>query len=287
MIGFVNAKINLGLNITGKRKDGYHNLETVFYPVGLYNGTPLNPQPFNDILEIHLRDGSRGDEFSFSGNRIDCHIENNLVWKAANLFRQMGGTADRSIRLHLDKHLPDGAGLGGGSADATFTLTMLNQLSGSSFPIQDLAAMAKELGADCPFFLENRPVYATGIGDRMDPVNLNLDGYWAGIVKPDVYISTREAFADITPRKSDRSIPEIISLPIERWEEEGLKNDFEPHIFELHPVLSHIKETLREEGSLYAAMSGSGSSIFGIFPTSEIAEKAMKKFDCSTFVCRL
>lgn len=272
MIRFVGAKINLGLDIIRKRDDGYHDLQTVFYPIGRSNGTPENPAPFCDILEIHLRENSRGDEFSFSGREIDCPLEKNLVYRAVEAFRKNGGIEGKSVELCLDKHIPDGAGLGGGSADASATLLMLNELDGTPFGKEQLISMARELGADCPFFIENRPVYAEGIGEKMTPVALDLGGKWLVAVKPDVYVSTREAFAGIRPHEPEKSILDIIATPIEDWENNGLKNDFEPHIFALHPELAEIKASLKEAGALYAAMSGSGSSIFGIFPGHHEAE---------------
>lgn len=278
MIGFVNAKINIGLNITSKRQDGYHELETLFYPVGKYNGTPANPEPFCDVLEIHPCEHLREDEFIFSGNPIDCPLEKNLVYKAVRLWR--GKITDGvAARIFLDKHLPDGAGLGGGSADASFTLRILNELAGNPFSKNELVSFAATLGADCPFFIENRPVVATGIGEIMKPVDLDLSGKWVVIVKPDVYISTKEAFSGIKPQKPTHKISDIVRLPIEEWERAGLKNDFEPHIFKMYPELHNIKRELKASGALYESMSGSGSSIYGIFRDEETAFPAFKRFE--------
>ena len=276
MIRFVNAKLNLGLNIIRKREDGYHELETLFYPVSLYNGTPANPEPFCDILEV-CRSDSGSDEFAFTGNRIDCPPEKNLVWKALSAFREATGVKGY-YKIDLDKHIPDGAGLGGGSADATFTLSALNSLEGEILDSDELKAIAVRLGADCPFFVENRPVFASGIGEIMRPADVSLKGFWALIVKPDVYISTREAFAGITPKIPEIPIPDIVSHPVEEWCQRGLKNDFEPHIFAAHPELSEIKACLYSEGALYASMSGSGSSIFGIYKEKDSAERAAESF---------
>lgn len=280
MIKFVNAKLNLGLNVVAKRPDGYHELETLFYPVGLHNGTVKNPEPFCDILEICPVD-SPEDKFSFGGNPIDCPLENNLVFKAVKAFKNLTGIED-CFSIQLIKKIPDGAGLGGGSADATFTLCMLNEINGHPLGKEELIHVAKSLGADCPFFVENRPVIATGIGEKMTACDLDLRGCWAVMVKPDVYVSTREAFAGIKPEKPKKSIAEIIGLPVEKWEEAGLKNDFEPHIFKIHPELDAIKSALRKSGALYAAMSGSGSCIFGIFPDKKTATEAAVFMENST-----
>lgn len=292
MVKFVNAKLNLGLNILRKRADGYHDLETLFYPVGLYNGTPVNPQPFCDILDVVVAD-SCSDSFFFSGNSIDCPLEKNLVFKALEAFRGLVPEA-REVRFSicLDKHIPDGAGLGGGSADAGFLLAALNELTGFPLSKESLIALAATIGADCPFFIENRPVLASGIGEVMSPVDINLDGLWAVIVKPDVYVSTREAFSGIVPRIPSVSIGDIVSHPVEEWHERGLKNDFEDHIFRLFPTLGSIVSALRNQGALYAAMSGSGSSLFGLFPGQEAAAAAASSLSSMfpsshSFICKL
>ena len=296
MINFVNAKINLGLNIISKREDGYHNLETVFYPVGLFNGTPLNPESFCDILQIHPYDSFHEDEFYFSGNHIDCPINKNLVYKAATAFRKRAeekGVTIGKLRITLEKHIPDGAGLGGGSADAAFTLRMLNSLFSFPFSKQELIEIAATLGADCPFFIENRPVLASGIGEIMQPAELDLSGYWCVILKPDIYISTKEAFSGIIPRSPGYSLRDVTALPPELWEKEGLKNDFEQHIFQAYPLLKKLKEFLLNHSALYSAMSGSGSSIFGIFRNEISAREALyhSRTDidplCPSFLCKL
>ena len=292
MVKFINAKLNLGLNIVRKREDGYHELLTAFYPVGKFNGTPENPEPFCDILDIHTTGYNTGDRFRFSGNNIGCQPSDNLATRAMDIFRstcEEESIACMGIDLELYKHIPDGAGLGGGSADASFALLAANQLHGYPFPKEKLLEMAARLGADCPFFIENRPVTARGIGEIMRPIEPVLEGYWALIVKPDVYVSTREAFAGITPREPERQIEDILRLPVRKWEEEGLRNDFEPHIFDLHPLLADIKEELKGHGALYAAMSGSGSALFGIFSTRGDALEGRKAFGqpLKTYVCKL
>lgn len=283
MVEFVNAKLNLGLDIIRKREDGYHDLSTLFYPVGLYNGTPENPEPFCDVLEINPTDALE-NEYHFTGNRIDCPLGKNLVVRATVLFQEelkmRNGRNIQKYNISLEKHIPDGAGLGGGSADASFTLQLLNKIEGEPFNSEELIAMAAKLGADCPFFIINKPVIATGIGEKMTPVELNLDGYWAILVKPAIYISTREAFSNILPREPEVDISEIIGYPIEEWESRGLKNDFERGIFANHPELASIKDHLKSLGAVYSAMSGSGSTIFGIFPDQETALKSIGSLRC-------
>lgn len=287
MIKFVNAKINIGLNILRKREDGYHELETLFYPVGKYNGTPENPEPFCDILEIGEAESGE-DEFSFSSNYIDCPIEKNLVYRAVKKIKEAAGI-DKALKISLDKHIPDGAGLGGGSADAAFTLMVINEMFGTQLSKEHLLSLASTIGADCPFFIENRPVIATGIGEIMSPAQLDLTGCWCVIVKPDIFVSTREAFAGIKPEQPAVKIEEIIRYPMEEWEERGLKNDFEKTIFHLHPQLNEIKEKLKECGAAYTAMSGSGSSIYGLFKNKETAADATVSFgkENKIFLCKL
>ena len=278
MIRFVNAKINLGLNILRRRTDGYHDLETVFYPVGLYNGTPENLEPFCDILEITQDKNLSGDKYNFSGNSIDCPLEKNLVVKAVRLFRdemEKKGYDMPSLSINLEKHIPDAAGLGGGSADASFTLMMLNELAGDIFNKEQLKTFALRLGADCPFFIENRPVLASGIGEVMKSIPVDLSGYWAVIIKPDINISTKEAFAGISPHLPRHRISNIITNPIGQWREMGLSNDFESHLFTNYPLLAQIKQDLYSSGALYDSMSGSGSSVYGIFPDYKSAQKGL------------
>lgn len=275
MIGFVNAKINLGLQIVSRREDGYHDLQTVFYPVGLFNGTPQNPEPFCDILEV-----SEGEGLSveFSGRQIACDPEDNLVTRAARLYYQTLGI-EPATSIILEKHLPDGAGMGGGSADASFVLRMLrdfeNQRRGVFLDDSELASLALKLGADCPFFICNRPMFGRGIGEKLEDIELNLGGYWLGVVKPKVYVSTRDAFGGIIPRQPECDLREVVRLPVEEWQP-LMKNDFETTIFAKYPELKNIKDLLRERGALYASMSGSGSSIFGIFRNKEDARRALE-----------
>ncbi len=290
MITFPNAKINIGLRITERRPDGYHNLETLFVPVGLYAGTPLNPVSFCDTLEIQ---SAPDDSFVFSGNPIDCPLEKNLVYRAVRAFREASART-APVSVVLEKHLPDGAGLGGGSADAAFTLMMLNELHGCPLTAEELARIALSLGADCPIFIYNRPCYGEGVGERLTPVSLPLDGWWCVIVKPDVYISTREAFAGVVPHKDADAFPlgRLGELPVEEWKEVAV-NDFERSIFPRWPELQRIKTQLYDTGAVYASMSGSGSSLFGLYPSEleamdAVAElKSLSDFDDRTIICPL
>lgn len=284
MIKFVNAKINLGLNIVRRREDGYHDLETVFYPVGIESGMPQQPEAFDDILEITNDPGKpSGCRFQLMGRKLLCSPEKNLVVKATTLF--LKSYFDRYDNLDdagmwnitLDKHLPDGAGLGGGSADAAFTLLTLNELTGERFSSRELAAMAAKLGADCPFFIYNRPCFAEGIGDVLTESEVDLSGRWLLIVKPEVHVSTKEAFSGITPREPGFDLRLLPALPLERWR--GMVvNDFEESIFPLHPELAAIKEEFYAGGAVYASMSGSGSSIYGIYDSEEAAKAQRDRF---------
>ncbi|MCH5227335.1 MAG: 4-(cytidine 5'-diphospho)-2-C-methyl-D-erythritol kinase [Muribaculaceae bacterium] len=277
MIRFVNAKINIGLNIISKRPDGYHDLETVFYPVGLECGLPHQPEPFDDILEVTYNGGEvSGCRFQFVGRRIDCPPKKNLVVKAASHFlgRYNEDFDDLSrfgmFEITLDKHLPDGAGLGGGSADAAFTLAMLNEVTGGHYSAELLNRMAVKIGADCAFFLENRPCFATGIGDILTPVELDLKSYTLLIVKPDVYVSTVEAFANITPQRPKFDLRFLPYMPVRDWKD-NVVNDFEAPVFARHPELGALKERLYESGALFALMSGSGSALYAIYEDYEVA----------------
>lgn len=254
------AKINLGLNITEKRPDGYHNLETVFYPV-----------PIHDTISITRTGAPDGTcQLEIDGTSIPGSQEDNLVVKAyrkLSEYRTMPGT---QITLH--KNIPTQAGMGGGSADCAYTLSALNTMFGLGMTDDELIKIAAGLGADCPFFIKSGPVYATGIGERMSPIDISLDNYWIAIVKPPVSVSTREAFSGITPKFPENNCKNIVScMPMEEWRN-VLTNDFETTIFPLHPELADIKEGLYSAGAVYAAMSGSGSALFGIFREKPLLE---------------
>ena len=252
MITFPNIKINLGLPITEKRPDGYHNLETVFYPVAL-----------EDALEIRTNPEAQ-QKFTLHqhGMEIAGNPENNLVVKAYLLLDKEFHLPP--VEIHLYKHIPSGAGLGGGSSDAAFMLKLLNEhynLQLSDNQLEDYAAI---LGADCAFFIKNTPTYAEGIGNIFSPIELSLKGYRIMIVKPDVFVSTREAFANIRPHRPEYPVREVIRRPVAEWKD-TLINDFEASVFPQYPVIGEIKEELYHQGAIYASMSGSGSSVFGLF----------------------
>lgn len=279
MIKFVNAKINLGLNIVRKREDGYHDLETVFFPVGIESGMPQQPEAFDDILEVTTdRKQMSGCRFQIMGRRLDCAPEKNLVVKATTLFiksyvDRFGGIEDYGMfNIILDKHLPDGAGLGGGSADASFALVTLNELTGELFGRNELCEMALKLGADCPFFIYNTPCFAEGVGEILSPMDVNLQGKWLLIVKPDVSVSTKEAFSGIVPKTPKFDLRFLPDLPLERWRE-MVVNDFEGSIFPLYPELAVLKRRLYDGRAVYASMSGSGSSIYGIYEDGGAAKE--------------
>lgn len=279
MIAFVNAKINLGLQIVRRREDGYHDLRTIFYPVGLYAGQPENPVAFCDILEIVPVTSNSRFSFITTGRAVDCPVEKNLVWRAADLYFKRFAHPDLSVDIHLDKHLPDGAGMGGGSADAAFTLRLLRELDQAPLPDDEtLARAALELGADCPFFILNRPAYAEGVGECLSPIDINLAGKWIAVAKPDVFVSTREAFAGVSPAMPEFDLRSLPSIPMERWRE-ILVNDFEKSIFPIHPNLELIKEEFYRLNAIYASLTGSGSCIYAIFDDEDLAKVALQILD--------
>ena len=275
-----------------RREDGYHLLETVFYPVGIYNGTPSCPDPFCDIIEAVYLPDSKSNDYRFEGRRIDCPPEKNLVVRAAEAVSDATGL---HFAVTTAKSLPDGAGLGGGSADATLTLTLLCDLI-EEMHLSDVASqlrsrlpeIALSLGADCPFFLLNSPALGEGIGERLSPLPEKLKDMWCVIAKPDIYISTREAFQGVSPRRPAISVEDIYMRPVGEWK--GLMtNDFEAGLFLLYPVLAEIKERLYASGAIYAQMSGSGASLFGIYKDEEAARAALRLFEdiSYTAICRL
>lgn len=251
MISFPNAKINLGLNIVSKRDDGYHNIETIFYPIAL-----------KDALEIMPGSNKLPYNLFLSGLNIDCNPQDNLAVKALSLL-----SAERQIPnldIHLLKAIPSGAGLGGGSSDGAFMLKLLNNTFSLGLTDAELHDFALKLGADCPFFLKNKPMFASGIGARLEEIELSLDDYFLMVVKPDIYISTQGAYSEVTPKQPSLSLKEIAKKPIEEWCT-YMHNDFEESVFKKHPTLGAIKQQLYDAGAIYASMSGSGSSIYGIF----------------------
>lgn len=250
MITFPNAKINIGLHVTRRRPDGYHDLETLFYPIALC-----------DVLEIVP---AKGEEttLNVTGIVVDGDAEHNLVMRAYRLLQHDYNLP--AVEMHLHKVIPFGAGLGGGSADAAYALMMLRDLFALPLDDDGLAQLAARLGADCPFFIYNKPLLATGIGNCFTSVNFSLKGKTIVLVKPDIAVSTAEAYAHVQPAEPECSLAHKIATPPAMWAN-SIVNDFEKSVFKAHPHIATIKQRLYEMGAVYASMSGSGSSVFGIF----------------------
>lgn len=276
MILFPNAKINIGLYITSKRPDGYHNLETLFYPVG-----------WRDILEIVPAKGL-DTTLTVSGNAVQCPMEKNLVIKAYKALDKEFPLPPVDIFLH--KIIPDGAGLGGGSSDAAFMLKGLNELFSLGLSDTRLAEIAAKIGADCPFFIYDRPMFAHGIGDEFTDCDINFRDKIIVIVKPQESVSTAEAYAGVIPAMPQHSLQSVLKLPITEWKDK-VGNDFEKSIFPAHPSIRSVKESLYEMGALYCSMSGSGAAVYGIFDSDiydRLAETVPDRFSpCSTFVGKM
>jgi len=248
MISFPNCKINIGLYITGKREDGFHNLESIFYPV-----------PFNDVLEI-----LPSDTFSFqsAGFNVTNSPDENICVKAYELLK--GKYNLPPVKMYLLKNIPSGAGLGGGSSNAASTLSMLNEIFELKLSLGELEKYAKILGSDCPFFIKNLPVFVKGRGEILEQINFSLQGKNIFIVHPGIHISTKEAFANMTPQKPEGNLlVQALYRPMSTWQD-TIKNDFEPFAFSKYPILQNIKDTLLNLGAEYVSMSGSGSAIYAI-----------------------
>ena len=248
MIVFPNAKINIGINITSRRSDGYHNIETIFYPLPIY-----------DVLEA-----LPGDKLTFqsSGLEIPGSVEDNLCIKGYHLIKKDHDLPP--INIHLLKHIPIGAGLGGGSADAAFFIKLVNNLFNLKLTTDQMLDYARQLGADCAFFIENNPMFAFEKGDQFEPIRLDLSKYHIVLVMPPVHVSTGEAYRGVKPAPVKESLYELILEPIQEWKY-FIKNDFEESVFKNHPVIRGVKAALYDAGAIYASMSGSGASVFGIF----------------------
>lgn len=249
MIRFPQAKINIGLNVVKKRSDGYHDLETVFYAI-----------PLCDALEIIESDEMRVD---FGDCDRDCPPEDNLVWKAYTLLKKQFPEALPPLDIILRKHIPSGAGLGGGSSDASMTLLMLRDMYHLPLGDEHLRALSKQLGADCPFFIDPSPHFAQGIGDVLSPLDIDLKGVHLYLVLPGIHVSTKEAYAGVTPKPSKYDLRTVLREPMETWRGR-VTNDFETGVFALYPVLGEIKAGLYEQGATYASMSGSGSAMYSL-----------------------
>jgi 4-diphosphocytidyl-2-C-methyl-D-erythritol kinase len=248
MLNFPNAKINIGLNIIEKRADGFHNIESCFYPI-----------PCNDALEVIP---SASMSFEAYGIEIPGNGTDNLCIKAYQLLK-----ADFKLpnfEIHLLKNIPIGAGMGGGSADGAFMLKLLNEMNNLGLSNSQLKAYAQKLGSDCAFFIENKPKYCFGKGDEFEEISIDLSGKYLVLINPNIHISTAEAYAGISPKKPSQNIREILKLDISKWKQ-TLKNDFEESLFPKYPILPQIKQTLYNLGAEYASMTGSGSTLYGIF----------------------
>jgi len=248
MIVYPNCKINLGLNVVSKRSDGFHDIESLFYPV-----------PWCDILEITP---VKKNNFLFDGIKINCPDTENLCFKAYQLLKKQYSIPE--INLYLYKKIPSGAGLGGGSSDGAFTLRALNSLFSLNLDDETLKQFVYILGSDCTFFVQDKPCLVTGTGNKLLPLPFTLKGYHIVVVKPDISISTKEAYGMVSPQKAKIPVSEIIKLPLREWKNK-MVNDFEEPVFKKHPKISAIKQMLYEKGAIYASMSGSGSAVYGLF----------------------
>ena len=250
---FPSCKINIGLRVVRKREDGYHDLETIFYPVyGLHD--ELEVEEVNDIE-------NQGYRFIQKGLAVDCHAEDNLIIKCYLRMKDKYSQI-KDVRIKFKKNIPFGAGLGGGSSDAAHMAIALNEIFDLGLTKEQLAEDVRPLGADCPFFIYNTPCYAEGIGDKLKPISLNLNGLRLIMLKPNCGVSTKEAYAGIKPKGSS----ELCNAILDRIELFRIaENDFEDTVFTVHPEIAAIKKRLQEAGAIYAAMSGSGSTVFGLF----------------------
>lgn len=252
MILFSPAKINLGLQILERREDGFHNLRSIMYPTGLCDIIEINQQP----------EGNKAIHFSQSGIRFEADQENNLCIKAWQ--HMVDACPLPPVSIHLHKQIPVGAGLGGGSSNATTVLKGLNLLTGSPLPTEKMAGLAVRLGSDCPFFLKEGPSLMEGRGELLSQVVLSLEPYYLVILFPEIHISSAEAYREVSPAIPEVPLQQLIALPLDQWKGQ-IKNDFEASVFRKHPLLEELKQSLYHAGAGYASMSGSGSALYGIF----------------------
>ena len=256
MLTFPNCKINLGLYITHRRDDGYHDLETVFYPVRVTDVLEIIPAPLSGMVVTGL---------PVAGAEAD-----NLVLKAWQLLKELFPERVGALAVYLHKVIPMGAGLGGGSADGAFMLTLMNEFFNLQLDRSKLADLALKLGSDCPFFIYNTPQLARGRGEKMEPVAIDLSSYSLQLICPEVHVSTRQAFSAIVPAAAVYDLSGLPQLPLASWKD-NICNDFEKTVFQLHPLLAEIKKQLYDQGAIYASLTGSGSALYGIFPKNEKA----------------
>ncbi len=268
MIRFPNCKINIGLRIVSRRADGYHNIETVMVPV-----------PWCDILEIVPSDSGADDTLTVSGRHVDCPPEKNLVMRACNALRADGAEFP-PVKIYLRKIIPDGAGLGGGSSDASTTLLMLNDMFALGYSKERLAEIAASLGADCPFFIYNRPMLATETGTTLTETRVDLSGLTIVIAKPRVSVPTAAAYRGVTPAIPTVQLDQLLTQPPHRWAGEVV-NDFETTVFAAYPQIAAVKQSMADAGAIYTAMSGSGSAVFGLWedPPAEVIDHLRATLD--------
>lgn len=250
MIKFPKAKINLGLNIIEKRSDGFHNIESIFVPI-----------PVNDILEV-VENNDNQTNFTSTGINIPNDGKPNLVERAWKIFNESYGIP--TVDIHLHKNIPIGAGLGGGSSDAAYCMLILNELFNLNISKKELLALASKLGADCAFFMNGQLSFAEGIGDKFSDIQVDLSGYYCLISYPNLHVSTPVAYQHVKPAIPTKNIKQIVKQPISTWKAE-LRNDFENSVFQAHSQIKTLKEEMYSNGAVYASMSGSGSTVFGIF----------------------
>ena len=256
MYSLPNAKINIGLHILYHRPDGYHNLETVFYPVPIKDA--LEVTPMDDLFPT-----SYDCDLKISNISIDGDEQSNLVVRAYKALKTDFPLLPR-VHAHLYKAIPTQAGMGGGSSDCAYMIMLLNQMFSLGLSKQQMTDYAARLGADCAYFILSTPAYAEGIGEKLQPVTLDIGGYWIAVVRPDIPVSTREAFSLIRPHRPQKNCRQIVQQPVETWRTD-LVNDFEDSVFAQHPEIGAVKDRLYELGAVYAQMSGSGSAVFGLF----------------------
>lgn len=265
MIVFPNAKINIGLRIISKRDDGFHNIETVFFPVKVY-----------DALEFIVSPLQVKDELATTGKTLDLHNQgDNLVLKALNKLREKKNFP--FLQVHLHKAIPSGAGLGGGSSDASFILKAVNRFFSLGITDTELKALAATLGSDCPFFIDNTPSVAYGRGEILNHININPGTSYLVILNPGLHVSTKEAYLNCTPSMQPDSLAELIAMPVDRWRD-SIKNDFEQFVFSRYPLIGQLKDELYELNAKFSLMSGSGSSVFGLFSSKPEIPENLRRY---------
>jgi 4-diphosphocytidyl-2-C-methyl-D-erythritol kinase len=259
MVVFPNAKINIGLNVIGKRTDGFHNIETVFFPIQLRDALEILPVQNNTNNLV---------EFTNSGLAINVQTQDNICVKAYTLLKQHYPRLP-NIAMHLHKHIPMGAGMGGGSANAAFVITTANKLFDLQLTEQQQISFAAQLGSDCPFFIVNKPCFATGRGENLTEIALDLTNYSIYIINPSIHINTAKAFGmlQVDDRLPEGQLISAINQPIDDWKD-NVSNGFEKPVFAQHPILEEIKQELYDQGAIYVSLSGSGSTLYGIFPNT-------------------